>query len=34
MNMNSAYPQHNLDLPFPEGRTGKYLRFKVHSNGE
>jgi hypothetical protein len=20
-------PQHNLDLPFPEGRTGRYVRF-------
>ena len=21
-------PQHNLDLPFPEGRTGRYVFFK------
>ena len=21
-------PQHNLDLPFPEGRTGRYVLFK------
>ena len=21
-------PQHNLDLPYPEGRTGKYVLFK------
>ena len=21
-------PQHNLDLPFPEGKTGKYVFFK------
>lgn len=20
-------PQHNLDLPFPEGRTGRYVKF-------
>lgn len=20
-------PQHNLDLPFPEGRSGRYVRF-------
>ena len=23
----SALPQHNLDLPFPEGRTGRYVKF-------
>lgn len=22
-----ALPQHNLDLPFPEGRTGRYITF-------
>lgn len=22
-----ALPQHNLDLPYPEGRTGKYVKF-------
>ena len=21
-------PQHNLDLPFPEGRTGRYVYFR------
>lgn len=20
-------PQHNLDLPYPEGRTGRYVKF-------
>lgn len=29
-----ALPQHNLDLPYPEGRSGKYLRFVKHSTGE
>jgi hypothetical protein len=24
----SDLPQHNLDLPFPEGRTGRYVLFK------
>lgn len=22
-----SLPQHNLDLPFPEGRTGRYVKF-------
>ncbi|KAF7327217.1 hypothetical protein MKEN_00298800 [Mycena kentingensis (nom. inval.)] len=25
-------PQHNLSLPFPEGKTGRYVRFRVESN--
>ena len=25
----SDLPQHNLDLPFPEGRTGRYVIFKT-----
>ena len=26
-NMEKALPQHNLDLPYPEGRTGRYVKF-------
>jgi len=26
-------PQHNLDLPFPEGRTGRYVLFKNQIQG-
>jgi len=26
-------PQHNLDLPFPEGRTGRYVLFKNQIEG-
>lgn len=26
-------PQHNLDLPFPEGRTGKYVFFRNQIQG-
>ena len=26
-------PQHNLDLPFPEGRTGRYVLFKNQNVG-
>lgn len=26
-------PQHNLDLPFPEGRTGRYVLFKNQITG-
>jgi hypothetical protein len=26
-------PQHNLDLPFPEGRAGKYVRFSNQVRG-
>ena len=26
-------PQHNLDLPFPEGRTGRYVLFKNQIKG-
>lgn len=26
-------PQHNPDLPFPEGRTGKYVYFSGHITG-
>ena len=29
----SALPQHNLDLPFPEGRTGRYVFFKNQLEG-
>lgn len=29
----SALPQHNLDLPFPEGRTGRYVLFKNQIQG-
>jgi hypothetical protein len=25
-------PQHNLDLPFPEGRTGRYVKFSTQMN--
>lgn len=25
-------PQHNFDLPFPEGRTGRYVRFSNQIN--
>lgn len=27
--MEKALPQHNLDLPFPEGRYGRYIRFST-----
>lgn len=27
-----ALPQHNLDLPFPEGKTGRYVRFSNQMN--
>lgn len=27
-------PQHNLDLPFPEGRTGRYVRFNIQPKGQ
>ena len=27
-------PQHNLDLPYPEGRDGKYLWLSEHVRGE
>ncbi|KAJ6622714.1 hypothetical protein B0H10DRAFT_2162713 [Mycena sp. CBHHK59/15] len=26
-------PQHNLDLPFPEGRTGRYVKFSNQAKG-
>lgn len=29
----SDLPQHNLDLPFPEGRTGRYVLFKNQIQG-
>ena len=29
----SNLPQHNLDLPFPEGRTGRYVLFKNQIEG-
>lgn len=29
----TKYPQHNPDLPFPEGRTGKYVYFSGHITG-
>ena len=29
----SELPQHNLDLPFPEGRTGRYIIFKNQIRG-
>ena len=29
----SNLPQHNLDLPFPEGRTGRYVLFKNQIQG-
>ena len=29
----TKYPQHNPDLPFPEGRTGKYVYFSEHMRG-
>ena len=29
----SSLPQHNLDLPFPEGRTGRYVLFKNQIEG-
>lgn len=29
-----ALPQHNLDLPYPEGRNGKYLYVSSHLDGE
>lgn len=25
--MEKTLPQHNLDLAYPEGRTGRYVRF-------
>ncbi|KAJ7145044.1 hypothetical protein C8R46DRAFT_1045777 [Mycena filopes] len=25
-------PQHNLDLPFPEGKTGRYVKFSNQMN--
>ncbi|KAF7299474.1 hypothetical protein MIND_00897400 [Mycena indigotica] len=25
-------PQHNLDLPFPEGKNGRYVKFSVQAN--
>ena len=28
-----ALPQHNLDLPYPEGRNGKYLWISEHVRG-
>lgn len=27
-------PQHNLDLPFPEGKTGRYVRFNIQPHGQ
>lgn len=27
-------PQHNLDLPFPEGRSGRYVRFNIQPRGQ
>lgn len=27
-------PQHDLDLPFPEGRTGRYVRFNIQPKGQ
>ena len=29
----SALPQHNLNLPFPEGRKGRYVLFKNQIEG-
>ena len=29
----SNLPQHDLDLPFPEGRTGRYVLFKNQIQG-
>ena len=29
----SNLPQHNLNLPFPEGRTGRYVFFKNQIKG-
>lgn len=29
-----AYPQHNPDLPYPEGREGKYIWMANHVHGE
>jgi hypothetical protein len=29
----TKFPQHNPDLPFPEGRTGKYVYFSGHITG-
>ena len=28
-----ALPQHNLDLPYPEGRNGKYIWISEHVRG-
>lgn len=28
-----ALPQHNLALPFPEGRNGRYIRFSTQTSG-
>lgn len=28
-----ALPQHNPDLPYPEGRTGKYIWLSGHTHG-
>src|SRR5882757_10370931 len=28
-----ALPQHNPDLPYPEGRTGKYIWLSEHTHG-
>ena len=28
-----ALPQHNLDLPYPEGRNGKYIWISEHVHG-
>src|SRR4051812_3996648 len=28
----AALPQHNLALPFPEGKTGRYVKFSNEAN--
>jgi hypothetical protein len=28
----TSLPQHNLDLPFPEGKNGRYVKFSNQAN--
>jgi hypothetical protein len=32
--LERSLPQHNLNLPFPEGRTGRYIWFNVQPRGQ
>jgi hypothetical protein len=31
-NLERSLPQHNLDLPFPEGKHGRYVKFSNQAN--